>query len=266
MSINPTTAADFALLAGLAESLTGQGDAPPLPAPFADRWQIVGYLSARNALLGGQVLGLGDRCYYGFVVASKTDPSLLVACVRGTELPVEWMEDGEALLVPSAFGGCVHGGFVSIFQTLAFGSGMTRAANAIAGLGNVRQVFCVGHSLGAPLAIYLMAALRTLAPPFAVDGCFFACPKPGDGHFAHWFDSLVGADHYDVFNYSRDLVPKLPFSGPFGLGFQALPRVTWITPAMSSAIIAAGVQCAHSATSYAALLNPASVPKGGCVS
>lgn len=263
--ITRAVAASYALLARAAEEMHAFGDTPALPLSFdTSDWELVGYLTAANALFGAQALGLGDRCYYGFLARSRSEPGKFAAVVRGTETNVEWLEDAEALLVHAGVPGLVSHGFWSIYSSMQYLG--TRAAQAIARAEGIESLVVIGHSLGAALAAYLMAEIKANAPSFHVEGALFACPRPGDANFAHYVDALVGRDNYAVFNHSRDIVPRLPFGLPFGLGFQPLPNVIWLTPAMSTAKVRDGVQCAHSAYTYAALLDPDSVAHGNeCV-
>lgn len=250
-------AARCALLALAAERMTGKGDAPELDPIAGDDWEIVGYVTAANALFGTQQIGLGSRCYYGFVAQSKESPWRYAVVIRGTASSLEWLEDAEALFIHGPKG-CVAHGFWSIYSTMQYGN--QPAASAIASFeGGIREVVVIGHSLGSALATYLMADIKANAPKFVVTGALFASPKPGDGNYAHYVDAIVGRDNYTVFNYSRDIVPRLPFGLPFGLGFQALPNVIWITPAMSTAVIPEGIANAHSLISYARLLDSTAV-------
>lgn len=249
--IDRVWAARCALLARAAEDMYGP-DTPALPAPFSAEWKIVEYLTAGNALFGAQTIGLGERCYYGFLAQCIAEPEKFVAVVRGTACSLEWFEDAGAALIPGP-SGLVHAGFSSIYFTMRIGT--VRASDAIAARSDIKSLTVIGHSLGSALATYLMADIRVKSPAFSVEGALFASPKPGDSNFAHWVDSVMGRDNYNVFNYSRDIVPRLPFGGPFGLGFQALPGQTWLTPSMSTAKIPDGIKAAHNLLTYAALLD-----------
>lgn len=257
--IDRNTAAIYALLALAAERMIDQGsDTPALPPEIAADWSIVGYISGANALFGTQALGLGDRCYYGFVARSIANPSSHVCAIRGTELALEWMENCEAL--PQLCGhGFVHHGFYSIYSSFRYETADAQqggyAWQSLASLDAGSLTF-VGHSLGSALATYLMADTKMNAR-CPVYGTLFASPKPGDANYAHWVDATMGRDNYAVYNYSRDIVPRLPFGLPFGLGFQSLPNVVWLTPSMSGAKIPDGVQAAHSLVSYHDLLSTA---------
>jgi hypothetical protein len=231
----------------------GPSDTPELPAEIASEWQIVEYITGANALFGTQNLGLGDRCYYGFLARALSEPDKFIAVVRGTECRVEWLEDCGAALIPGP-SGLVHAGFQSIYLSMRIGD--KRAADVIAAYPGIKSLTVIGHSLGSALATYLMADIRARSPAFTVEGALFASPKPGDANFAHWVDSVMGRDNYAVFNFIRDVVPRLPIGGPFGLGFQALPGQIWLTPSMAPEVhIPDGLAGWHSALTYAAILS-----------
>ncbi|HZP66255.1 MAG TPA: lipase family protein [Rudaea sp.] len=280
--INDEQAAQYALIAMAAEDMldpSHQVLAPALPAALAKSWQLVGHMTALNALLGVQKIGLGDRVYYGFLARSTQDATQYLAVVRGTEEVIEWIEDLEGLLIAGPPVGLVEQGFYSIYESmryLALGAGASTAATAplaAAGIAAVlpagAAVTVIGHSLGSAIASYLMADLaRGANGKFAVGGSLFACPKPGDAAFARNVDAVVGAANYVVYNYIRDIVPHVPPSLPLGLGFQPLPQTTWIQPAKAQAKIKNDPVCNHHAYCYAAMLDytavqamsPASVP------
>lgn len=262
MSISRQVAAQYAILASMAERMTDQHiERPQLPSPMP--WIIIGYFTAANALFGTQVLGLGDRCYYGFLAQSLVDARQYVAVIRGTESPIEWLEDAEALLVPGPAGMVSHG-FFTLFESLQYEG--ERASVALSKLTGIDKLAVIAHSLGSALATYLTVETRLMAK-YAIEGVFFASPKPGDAAFGHWFDVTVGHDNYTVFNYLRDVVPRLPVGGPFGLGYQSLPGTVVLTPSMSGARINDSLACAHNALSYAALLDSTTAVAGSpCVS
>jgi triacylglycerol lipase len=233
-----------AIIAAAAEDMFDKPEdlSPALDSRLIADWEIVSYIRARNAPLGFNGI-LGQSVYFGFVARSKFDPLQYLHAWRGTEQPIEWFEDGEAVLAPCPFGGSVEGGFWSIYSSAQPSAPVTLPLGA--------KVHFVGHSLGAPLAAYDALALANAGA--TVTASLFACPKPGDAQFAHAHDKAIGKG-CQVYNFSRDVVPRLPFSGPFGIGFQSLVNVNWIKPSDSKVKIHDGVACAHSALSYAALL------------
>jgi triacylglycerol lipase len=194
--------------------------------------------------------------------------------LRGTELPVEWAEDMDALFAAHPLGGLVEHGFWSIYRSMTFQPlplapqpAVITAARGIIDMlhDSGASVTVIGHSLGAPLAAYLALDLAAALGSGNVGALLYACPKPGDGVFGHHFDTTVGHDNYAVFNYLRDVVPRLPLGLPFGLGFQALPNVNIIRPSTGKANIRDNIVCNHSALSYAALLGATVTPSNTCI-
>lgn len=242
-----------------------------LPSQLSEDWEYLGSIYARNALFIGKQIQVGEPVWFGFVAKYKGDPSdaidHYVVAFRGTHARIEWLEDAAAVLVPHPVSGLVEHGFWGLYTTATFGN-RPAAVGILEMLGTQgpkpRTVTFVGHSLGAPLATYLArdvaAASQHQSPNLTlVQAALFASPKPGDAHFALDFDKLIGHDNYAVYNYLRDVVPRLPPGLPFGLGFQNLANVVVIKPSDGKAKIADNIVCNHSAESYAALLG-ATVP------
>ncbi|MGH8123375.1 MAG: lipase family protein [Rudaea sp.] len=230
---------------------------PPLDSRMAADWKILGYLTARNALFNAQALGLGDSAYYGFIAASLADPLNCIVVIRGTELPIEWLENIEAFFYPHPKFGQVEAGFWSIYCSMRIdGNGSIPFAHCIASFVPIGgTVTVIGHSLGAALATYLLADLAGATNDLTVRGALFASPKPGNAKFADGVDAaLGGANNYTAAAYLRDIVPHVPVSLPFGLGFQSLPATQWIKPADAKAVIHNNPECNHNALSYAAML------------
>jgi len=267
--INAETAARYALHAMYAEDMfdpNSQVLDPPLDARIGAAWQCIGYLTAANALLGAQSIGLGDRVYYGFVIRSTTDPTQHIAVIRGTEAVVEWLENVEGLLVNGPPHGMVEHGFYSIYDSMLYctvgaptiAAAPTRSAaqSLVATIPAGAVLTVIGHSLGAALATYLMADVARLnSNAFTVIGALFASPKAGDATYVKDVDQVVGPDNYVVYNYIRDIVPHVPPSLPFGQGFQALPQAMWINPVKAQAEIRNDPFCNHHAYCYAAMLD-----------
>lgn len=100
-------------------------------------WRKVGDLTALDAVFSGQLLGVGARVWYGYVLASTVDPLEFVFVIRGTNSLPEWFEDFEGLMIPGPPQGMVEQGFWSIGESMQFvvpgGTGMP-AAPAIAAM------------------------------------------------------------------------------------------------------------------------------------
>jgi hypothetical protein len=252
------TPAHAAIIAAAAESMADQGLTPPLDPRVAANYDIAGYLTAVDATLGQRLFGTGERTYFGFVARSKTEPTEHIAVVRGTN-PInttEWLEDGLAALVDCPTGvGRVHAGLWLLYKSMQYDNFVGTVAAGIAhALLDDSSVTVIGHSLGAAVGTYLMTDIAFLFGSNTVRGILFASPKPGDSAYAQYVDQKVGHDYYTVFDYSRDLVPRLPLTLP-GLDFARQNAVQWITPATSKVRIADGIRCAHHALTYSAALS-----------
>ncbi len=273
--LNDPAAAQAALLAMYAEDMFDPAQntlTPRLDPRAAGAWQIVGYITAENALFDTQAIGLGERVYFGFLARSINAPNAYVAVIRGTESTVEWLENLEGLLVPHPAGGLVEQGFYSIYKSMRYSplppdGALTVAAaaagqDAAAGIGQAvpaaATVSVIGHSLGAVLATFLMLDLaRVGAQKYAVNATLIASPRAGDKDFVSQVDHAV--PNYQVYNYIWDIVPHVPPSLPLGLGFQSLPKASWIKSADAQAKIKNEPHCNHHAFCYAAMLDYTSV-------
>jgi|SRR5579862_3913751 len=247
---------------------------PPLSVETAAAYELKGYISGRDCLLGIDPLTgkrqmlLGTRVFYGFVACSKANPHQYVVPIRGTGNLVEWALDGEFITVPHPrSGGRVEQGFYSIYDTMqfhAYSNGAisgtsTRAAEGIAALIPDGKVTVLGHSLGSALATYLALDLADVqAMDTRVTTCMFASPRPGDTPFVDYFDKKVAT--YTLYNYARDAVTMVPLL----FGYSSLPRATKIAPADAQADISYdpllpleihNLACQHHVVCYAAMLD-----------
>jgi hypothetical protein len=249
-------AMDSCVAAGLGEL------APPADPHLAPDWRLVGHLVAQDAVFHiGSTLSLGETVCYGYVAQSTSDPDQYVAAIRGTADALEWFKDSQFILRPHPVAGRVETGFGEIYDSMRF-AGLTgpplTAAHGIAELiGPTGRITVTGHSLGAPLAIYLTFDLQEIVNQ-RVSGCYFASPRPGDQEFVAAFDEDV-AD-YAVFDYMLDLVPHVPL----GPDYAEPKRITWITPATALARIKFDLGCNHDIASYAAMLGHTALI-GGCI-
>lgn len=229
---------------------------PPVDTRVSASWNVVGYITAIDALLDAQMLGLGTRFFYGFVASSKADPTQFVAVIRGTENASEWMEDIEFAPMPAPAGlaGQVENGFFSIYKSMQFTKDGTNAqpvVEGVAGAIGANKLTVLGHSLGSPLATYLTLDLALTGQITSLSACMFASPHAGDNAFAQFFDLKVGAANYKVYNYSRDIVPKVPFM----FDYTPLPQALEFQPADAQAVIQNTLSGNHHAVCYAAMIN-----------
>ncbi len=229
---------------------------PPIDVRVSSEWNVTGYLTAVDALLDTQSLGGGTRSYYGFLASSHADPSRYVAVIRGTASVGEWLEDLEFLPMdaPQNMAGMVESGFYSIYDSLRYtpvgGTALQPVVDGLAAAVGAGRMTVLGHSLGSALGTYLtldLAVSGKLSQPPAA--CLFASPHPGDYKFASFFDQKVKS--YQVYNYARDLVPKVP---PM-FGYSPLLQATEFKPAEAGAIIKNSLIGNHHAICYAAMLD-----------
>jgi triacylglycerol lipase len=228
---------------------------PPIDPRIQADWTIVGFISAVDALADAQKIGLGTRFFYGFLARSTADNTQYVAVIRGTANPSEWIEDVEFVPVPapSNMTGMVENGFFSIYATMQYAAIGGVAQPVVSGLAAAvggNKLTVLGHSLGSALATYLTVDLAISTPlKNNLSACMFASPHAGDDFFARFFDKNVPT--YKVYNYSRDLVPHLPFL----LGYSALLKALEFQAEDAQANIQNTVAGNHHAVCYAAMLD-----------
>ena len=138
--------------------------------------------------------------HFGFV--AKDESGRVCISIRGTEKPLEWIEDFDALPVPDRLG-IVHQGFLIAWDKLR-DSILAGVSSALSGAGTVTRLLITGHSLGAALAV-LCAAEFAQAQPLMYT---FAGPRVGFPDFADKYDTLV-PETYRIVN-KWDIVPHLP--------------------------------------------------------
>jgi triacylglycerol lipase len=258
-----TTAVDFGLLVMYAEDMYTDGSLNPPADPriAAAGWDIVAYLTANDVLIPDpgdpdQRLGidLSKRVFYGFLAKGKTDPTLFVVAVRGTDGLVEWLIDAKFLLVrhPTYPTTQVEQGFWGIYQTMslvetATGTAHAIAADWIATMVGTGSVTITGHSLGSALATYLTLDVAVKLGS-RVTACLFASPRTGDAAWAAFFDTKVTT--YQLYNYILDVVSHVPT-----LGYATLSRVTVLEPKTANAHIRLDVFCNHHVICYCAMID-----------
>lgn len=275
-------AAQMALTVMRAEDMFRRLDAgqqakldPPLDPALAAAYELVGYFAASDALikldekLNKRVMQPGGlTVFYGFLARSKATAHQYYAVIRGTGSLLEWLKDAEGLPVPhDASKGHVEMGFRSIYDTMtyrAYSNGQfvgeaVRVSKGIAAGVPDGKITIVGHSLGSALGTYLALDLATTEQMGdRVTTSMFASPHTGDVAFVDYFDQNMAT--YTLYNYSRDLVPTVPFA----LGYAALPRAVKFTPDDAQADIKYdplllfdpnNVACQHHAVCYAAMLD-----------
>jgi hypothetical protein len=244
-------------------------------ADVGSAWRVIGHLFARDALVIGRALGIGEDVPYGTVAQSTINPLEFVVAIRGTRAPIECLEDLDAMFCYGPPVGQVHRGMWGIYASMWFvpldGVRSTLSVwQAIAGLlPDGSDVCVVGHSLGSAIGTYLMADLARPSyksqRTYTVGGHFFASPKPGDAAFGKDVNAVVGPFNYSVWNFLRDVVPRVPLSLPFGGGFQALSNVKIIKPSDAPVEVADNLACSHHMLTYLALVGGGFDPSYPCI-
>lgn len=269
MRLNDPQAAQYALLVMSAEDMyqalppNGKGNlTPPIdPRILAAGWGVVGFIRGDDALLDTQNLGLGQTLFYGFLARSNADPTQYVAVVRGTDNEMEWLEDIEFFPIPAPAPapGSVENGFYSIYYSMTYapiaGGASQPVAPGIAAAVGPNKVTVVGHSLGSAIGTFLALDLAVQCGlKVRASACLIASPRPGDINFAQYFDRNVLS--YQVYNYSLDLIPKLPPGIiTLSLGYVPLPKALEFQPQDAQARIRNSPTGNHHAVCYAAMLD-----------
>ena len=220
--------------------------------------------------------GLSESNYfYGFLLrrigVGGTDFAAgdFLAMVRGTIEPQEWALD--AISIPDLFtprihhlAGVVPDGFFSIYKSMTLvdvnGRSLGDAATAIGNIVNLdnKPLTVVGHSLGSALATYLTLDLvgEVHDPSTHLDAYMVASPQTGSIEFIKKFRDTV--PNYNVVNWTRDLVPRLP-PPPYLTLLNGSPRQNVLALDPSTPGIGHlphdNPTCNHHAASYAMMLS-----------
>jgi triacylglycerol lipase len=261
------TAVQFGLLVMYAEDMydvaPGTLNPPADPRIAAAGWNVVGYLTAQDALIpakgaSNRKLGVdhGKRVFYGYVAQNIAAPTSYVAVVRGTAGMIEWVIDAEFVPIPHPRypGARVEQGFWSIYQTMSLAdpsTGTTTFQNAAEGIEKqvgTGSIVVTGHSLGSALATYLVEDVAERLAS-TTSACLFASPRTGDSVWADIFDKNV--TQYDLFNYILDLVPHVPT----GIGYKTLSKATILQPSAAQAGVKLDLLCDHHLICYCAMLD-----------
>lgn len=157
-------------------------------------WEHVANITVDQSLMDRQTaaglakIAISENCNWG-VAARKDDTAVLA--IRGTETHHQWLEDFDALAVPTSYRGWwTHHGFLEIYTSVA--DSIRKANQAVS---SASRIFIVGHSLGAALA--LLAGVELGNP----NTWTFAGPRV--------FAQGARFDCYRVVNH-WDIVPNVP--------------------------------------------------------
>lgn len=169
-------------------------------ARYPSEYDLVGVIetdwSPTKTKLAAEVLATNKP--FGLVVQNKDS---VVVAIRGTETLKEWIEDFYANLVPFVVPnqGVVHEGFQEVYSHIR-----KSILNLISGVVD-KQLYIVGHSLGAALAMF--AALEIVISTGQVAEVYtFGGPRTFA--WAGKFDSLI--IHCNRVVNHGDIVPQVP--------------------------------------------------------
>jgi len=266
MSITDSQSVSFGLLTMYVEDMynaaPGSLNPPADPRIAASGWTVVGYLTAQDVLFPAkgapnQRLSINGakRVFFGILAKNGAVTNSYIAVIRGTDGFVEWLIDGEFLLIPHPrhAGVMVEQGFWNIYQTMSLAdpaTGLTTHQNAAEGVAKVvgtDTVVAGGHSLGSALATYFADDLAERMAS-KVSACLFASPRTGDSAWANLFAATV--TDYRLFNYIIDIVTQVPT-----LGYATLPNATVIQPSTAQAGIRLDILCNHHVICYCAMID-----------
>ncbi|HTX16400.1 MAG TPA: lipase family protein [Candidatus Baltobacteraceae bacterium] len=224
----------------------------PEPAGIPDGWEVGAWIHMSDF-----VLNLEEPKFYGIVAHEIANEDSRIIAIRGTEGPVEWLDDGDALLVPFhqvPATGRVSQGFDRIYGTLKVvrrplprpgvaPGGAAAASETFAGsfaeqldqLAVIREkergfaasaegarrkrpTIVTGHSLGAALTTLFVMENADKRKFDITTSCTFASPRVGNMDFARPFNKLPIVS-WRIFN-KHDLVTKIPPHIPIVLDYE----------------------------------------------
>jgi len=145
---------------------------------------------------------------FGFVATKGND---VYVVIRGTQTPLEWLDDFTAQPVPFEPGGQDWGHTTKGFSML-YGDIGPQILQALASPGVVgpgKSIYVTGHSLGAALAHLAAAGVSVqFSPQIRPVSYTFCGPRAGGPAFAHAF-ATAQLVTWRIFN-TEDLVPTVP--------------------------------------------------------
>lgn len=203
MQLTNTDCANIALLLSAAEQAFAAGNYAP-PQEVTTTYSLV-----------ETIYGDGNSMF-GWVLAVN---NLTVAVIRGTERPIEWMQDAEFTLDNTPYGQVEHG-FNLVANSLVVGTVplVNYLSSSVRG-----DLIVTGHSLGAAAATIVCAQIAETRPVTLVA---MASPKVGDFQFVSHISGLPNLSHY-IFSNIKDIVPMLP---PFDV-YVSMPDIIMLDPA-----------------------------------
>lgn len=258
----------------------------PEPAGIPDGYELGAWIHMSDF-----ILDIREPKFYGIIAHSISDPHLHIVAIRGTEGPIEWIDDLAAWPVrfhryPSA--GRASYGFDKIYKSMkivkrpiviegaalagapapeqyegSFAEQLEQlilireaergfAPPSAEGKRPQRNTIVAGHSLGAALAT-LFVMENAPIQKFEIAGlCTFASPRVGTRKFVQTFNDLR-ITSWRIVN-KRDIVPHLPPHIPILLNYAHVEGEHLID---SFGFAKRNILCRHVLETYLHELNPA---------
>jgi hypothetical protein len=246
----------------------------PVPVGIPQGYEVGAWIQMCDFLFDDQV-----PKFYGIVVHETKSTDSRVIAIRGTETPLEWLDDAFALpvpfrRVPSA--GRVAHGFDRIYSSMkvvkrplpklpplavpetytgSFAEQLDQEVTSreiergeTAPVGHPRPerpTAVVGHSLGSALATLFVMENASKRKFDISTCCTFASPRVGDAEFVHLFNQLQ-ITSWRVFN-ARDVVPRLPLKVPILADYEHVNEAVRID---SSPFAKNNLLCWHEMATY----------------
>jgi hypothetical protein len=225
-------------------------------------YEVITSLYANDLATEINPLRATSQVSIGLVFQSTTIGDAVIA-IRGTEGILEWLHDGNFLMVPCPFlsgAGNTEDGFAEMYNSLAIGTAansprLTKALATLPWKRPVTSLTICGHSLGGSLATLLALDVAANTPlPFKIPFVYtYASPRTGDPQFANTYNHVV-PNTFRIAN-RLDLVPKLPLPPLYDhvLGLFDLNPVVVAFPLKF--LVKPDIPCLHDILTYLFLLS-----------
>ena len=163
---------------------------------------------SESNLLKGKTGGPGFikvRTAFGFVLEGKKQlEGHTFVVFRGTKYLADWLSNGNVTVGSSHTGKSVHQGFMKAFQSM-----LPQLRDFTGKLSNGSQVHCIGHSLGAALAM-IAAEWLSIEKGIRPKLYTFGCPRVGLEDFAKSTTQRLGSENIFRVWHKTDIVPCIP--------------------------------------------------------